>query len=73
MIYQVKAELYFKDRDQAVDFARTCQVTLDKTIVVNPGDINEQRSTVVLIECHHDESPLSPCQVAKEYPIPTPE
>jgi len=61
MIYQIRANLYFEELDEAADFFHDCEVAMDKAIVVNPGAIEEEPCEIESIENHHDESPNAPC------------
>lgn len=62
MFYQVKANLFFTESDEANDFFHDCQVALPKCSVVNPGDPNQEPSKIELILCHHDDNPNIPCE-----------
>jgi len=73
MIYQVRANLYFDDEDEARDFYHDCQVALGKAAVIHPGGLNEEFSLIELIENHHDEHPRAPCDCIERrcsYPPP---
>jgi len=61
MIYQVKANLYFDELDEATDFYHDCELAFAKGIVVNPGSIEEEPSEIECIENHHDEDPNGAC------------
>jgi len=61
MIYQVRANLFFDDKDEAEDFVRDCQLSMAKAVVVHPDEPNQQGCSVELIKCYHDETPSKPC------------
>lgn len=61
MIYQVRANLYFTEHDEAVDFYHDCQVAFDKSTIVNPGTKAQEPGIIELIQNHHDENPTVDC------------
>lgn len=61
MIYQVRANLYFSEQDEAKDFYHDCDVAFPKATSVNPDTEHAEFSVIELIENHHDESPHTPC------------
>ena len=61
MIYQVRANLYFADHDEAVDFYHDCEVAFPKSTLVNPSSENAEYGIIELIENHHDTDPSEPC------------
>lgn len=63
MIYQVRANLYFDEHDEAVDFYHDCEVAFPKSIIVNPDSENAEFALIELIENHHDDDPNSPCDI----------
>lgn len=65
MIYEVRANLFFKEEDEAIDFFGDCQLALPKSVVVHPDDPNAERPRVELIKCYHDEQPTKPCEVVE--------
>lgn len=62
MIYQVRANLYFAQKDEATDFAHDCEVAMAKAVVVNPDTPEQEGCSVELIKCYHDETPSKPCE-----------
>lgn len=62
MFYRVSADLVFTEEDEAKDFLHDCQVALPKSSVINPGQNNEERSTILTQNCYHDEDPVKPCE-----------
>lgn len=61
MIYEVRATMFFTERDEAVDFIHDCSIALTKAVVVNPCLDNQQCSQVDGIFCHHDNHPPEAC------------
>lgn len=61
MFYQVRANLFFHDEDEAKDFYHDCEVALPKASVINPGTPEQECSTTERIHCQHDELPHEPC------------
>ena len=61
MINQVRANLYFIDPDEAIDFYHDCEIALEKSAIINPDTPNQEPSKIELIKNHHDESPHAPC------------
>lgn len=62
MFYRVTADLAFTDHDEATDFYHDCQLALPKASVINPGQDNEERGSILLQVCYHDEHPTKPCE-----------
>jgi len=65
MIYEVRATLFFEEKDEADDFYRDCEVAIPKSIVVHPCEENMEFSTIDEAECRHDEDPNAPCHVIR--------
>lgn len=73
MIYQVRANLYFTNHDEAVDFYHDCELAYPKSTIVNPNTPEAEFGTIELIFHHHDEEPNAPCALevmATNEPIP---
>ena len=68
MIYQVRANLYFDESDEARDFFHDCELAYPKSITVNPDSPESELPTIELIENHHDEDPNRPCVVLSSLP-----
>ena len=63
MIYQVRANLFFDEQDEANDFYHDCELAWAKSDCLNPGLENFEPGTIELIENHHDDDPNEPCVV----------
>ncbi len=63
MIYQVRANIFFDEVDEARDFYHDCEVALHKGITVNPDAVNAQKSIAELLLCGHDTDPAEPCDI----------
>lgn len=68
MIYEVRARLFFDEKDEAADFYHDCEVAYPKGITVNPDGENAEFSYCDLVENHHDENPTASCHVIKSLP-----
>jgi len=66
MFYRVTADLLFTDEDEARDFFHDCQMACPKSMVVHPGEENEERGHCMLVACRHNETPYAPCSVLDE-------
>lgn len=71
MFYQVRANLFFADPDEAVDFYHDCQVALPKSSIIQPDEINEERGEISLEICHHDVTPPLPCELLNSAQVGT--
>jgi len=63
MIYQVRANLFFTDHDEAVDFYHDCELAFAKSIIVNPDSENAEFAVIELIQNNHDQDPNQPCDL----------
>lgn len=61
MIYEVRAKLFFDERDEARDFLNDCLTAMPKAVVVHPDEPNQEGCSVELIMCYHDQTPTEPC------------
>jgi len=61
MFYEVRMTLYFLKEDEATDFYHDGEIALPKAGVVNPGQEDEEFSSIDLLENHHDDHPHQPC------------
>lgn len=61
MFYQVRANLFFHEEDEAIDFYHDCQIALPKASVINPGTPEQECSVIDFIKCYHDEQPHGSC------------
>lgn len=63
MFRRVTATLHFTEPDEAKDFYHDCELAILKSQTINPGEVTEERGTIILEECYHDEDPVKPCHV----------
>jgi len=70
MFYRVTADLLFTEVDEGADFYHDCGIALLKSVTINPGNSNEERSHIVLQRCFHNEQPSKPCVVISENSTP---
>lgn len=68
MIFQVRANLFFAEEDEARDFFHDCELAWYRAHNVNPGQENAELSIAELIENHHDDDPNSICSVISVIP-----
>lgn len=61
MIYQVRANLFFDEEDEAKDFYHDCELALPKGTLINPDQPNLEFSAIELIDNNHDQDPNQPC------------
>lgn len=61
MFYEVRATMFFKDQDKALDFYLYCGATLGHAHVVNPGTASQECSSADYILCRHDDHPPEAC------------
>lgn len=61
MIYQVRANLYFDEKDEAEDFYHDCEIAFPKSTLINPDSENTEHGTIELIQNYHDKEPNSAC------------
>ena len=63
MIYQVRANLFFDEEDEATDFYHDCEIAYLKSTICNPDTDAAEYSIIELIENHHDENPNESCSI----------
>lgn len=68
MKYQVTAHLFFDKQDEAQDFFHDCEVAFPKSVIINPGKVNEERGAVTYCETRHDELNGKPCVLIDSLP-----
>jgi len=67
MIHQVRANLFFDEEDEAVDFYHDCELAFAKSTLINPDAVNLEWSTIELIENNHDHDPNEACHCVSHY------
>lgn len=67
MIYELRVDLFFHDREAIDDIVDKILDHFDDSAVVNPYSDNQEVSTFDIIENHHDEDPNASCQVLAHY------
>lgn len=63
MIYELRARLFFWNRQGVDDIIDKIRDHFDDCAIVNPDSENEELSIYELIQNHHDEEPNAPCEV----------
>ena len=74
MFYQVRANLLFKERDEAWNFYHDCQLAIVKSDIINPDQLNMEFGTIELLGNNHDQDPAESCaviQLADNKPKPS--
>lgn len=61
MFYRVIAILNFTVPDEGKDFYHDCELAIAKSNTINPGQPNEEKSSIEYHQCFHDENPSQPC------------
>jgi len=61
MIYRITVDMMFNDPDPMGDILEEVQCHEHQAITINPGQPNEEKSIIDVVQCHHDETPTSPC------------
>ena len=69
MFYRVRADLAFTEPDEGYDFFQDCQIALSKANVINPGQPNEKRGSIMIERCYHDQDPVLPCEVIDQQEV----
>lgn len=63
MFYRIRTDLaYPKDTNPKAIIAFT-KPLMANAIIINPGQLNEERGYIILEKCYHDEDPAKPCEV----------
>lgn len=63
MIYAVQATLYFKEVKIPNEIKAALLKIWNHTIVVHPGELDQQCSEFSIHRCFHDAAPPSPCEL----------
>lgn len=61
MLYRITLDLAFYDLDPAMDIWDKALDAVAQAVNINPGQENEERGFLKLVECYHDEDPSRPC------------
>lgn len=70
MIYQVRANIFFKEKLDAEDLVSKCATAMVDAAVIHPDEPNQEGCSVELIKCYHDEIPTKPCESCGEIHCP---
>ena len=63
MFYRVMAVIPFTNQDEANDFYHDCELALPKGSTINPDTPQEEKGTIILEKCYHDEQEPKPCEI----------
>lgn len=69
MIYRIRIDLAFTDKDPCDDILDKARGHLHDAIVINPGQLDEERGYASLEKCYHDEHPARRCEVIEHLPV----
>ena len=69
MFYRIRIDLaYPEDSNPKAILAHTKSL-MPGAIVINPGQLNEERGYIILEACYHDEDPTKPCEVIESWQV----
>lgn len=66
MFFRVIAIIPFTNQDEANDFYHDCELALPKGSTINPGRDNQEKGTILLEACYHDEEEPKGCETIAE-------
>lgn len=69
MIYRIRIDLAFTDKDPCDDILDKARDHLAQAIVINPDQLDEERGFITLEKCYHDENPARPCEVIEHLEV----
>lgn len=61
MLHHIYIDLTFPSLEHMLPLQQLAQAQLQWAITVNPGQLNEQKGTILSEECYHDINPSLPC------------
>lgn len=70
MIYRIRIDLAFINPGVYEGLKGHALGILDKAIVINQGEPDEERGYIQIEQCHHDEDPNLPCELLEEHLVP---
>lgn len=70
MPYRIKIDLAFPNASDMDDIRDKALDKLGDAVTINPGTDAQERGFIILHECHHDTSPMSPCPIIEEHWTP---
>lgn len=61
MLYRIRLDLAFTDRDPAQDILDKARDHIDEAVIINPGQPNEEKGFLDMEECYHDQDGTPHC------------
>jgi len=59
--HRITIDMFFDDFDPANDILEECKRREHQAITINPGQPNEEHSTITAQDCTHATHPVTPC------------
>lgn len=72
MIYRIRVDLAFEEEDPALDVYDKALDHIDKAVIINPGQLNEERGYIEVQRCYHNQTPNIPCERLAREDVPYP-
>ena len=72
MFYRVRIDLAFADSANPGKIRDYGKKLLKHAIIINEGQINEERGYIMVEKCYHDEHPTKPCELLGTWLVPLP-
>lgn len=70
MFYRVRIDMAFPDTTNPGKMRDYGKKLLNQAVIINQGQINEERGFVMVEKCYHDEDPAKPCDVLGTWLVP---
>ncbi len=72
MLIRIRCDIVYQpdDEDEApdlYDLIEEARKRIDAGVVINEGEMNEERGYFVVEECNHNETPNQPCVVRERW------
>jgi len=67
MFYRLTVDLAFSSQHPVDEIAQQLLPRLPHAVTINAGLPNEERGSIILQKCYHDEDPSKPCEVIVEH------
>lgn len=69
MFYRIRVDLaYPEDLNPKTILAFTKNL-MPSAVVINSGQPNEERGSITLEKCYHDETPNQPCEIIENWQV----
>lgn len=67
MFYRIRVDLAYPEDTNPKAILAKAKDLLYTSVIINPGQINEERGYITLEKCYHDDDPTKPCEVIQQY------